>query len=793
RIQQSESFEFECTIDFDKIRKEKYYKTTKQGKSIAEVSVRPLGIDEQGKTTGFILQYKDITARREVEMQLEESNKFHQTILNKILDIVVVFSKDDNVSYINDAGKRVFGESGELLGEFPKRTEFVGEHFEKMQKLYLKAKDSLAPEGFESIRLESPTGDIAFQSGWYIPLVRNGLYDGMVITSTDVTARQIAREKEQQHLQFMETVIESLVHPFYVIDANTYKIRMANSAAKVGEFDEQSTCYALTHMRDTPCEGANHPCPIEIVKETKKSISVEHTHTYKNGESQHIELHAYPIFDAKGDVTEIIEYGLDITENKKNIKEIKINESRYRSLFENSSLALWEEDYSEVKKFFNELEAEGVSNFREYFENNPDAVESCVSKVKVLDANKTSVVLHGVQKKEELLGNLSKHFGKDGLDVFREELIALAEGRTFYQSDTVELSVRGKKQVLLFQLNVPPGFEDSLAKVYLSITDMTELSSTQEALRTSEERNRKIVNNITEGVNLVDLENYTFKFVNPYLCKILGYTKDELIGMRVHDIHPKEEIDIIMENIDALSRGENVEEGRNVPMIRKDGKIIHVNIKTSLITIDGINHLLGFFSLTSRSSEVGELDTSIDQNHEILELKEQVRNEKLLRYVAERSFHTTNFEQFVYQFLSDVGSHFDADRVGIFMIDPKTKEGSFKYEWCAKGTPKIMNRFQNVTGSKFLKEMLKISTREPIVITDIDHMSTAGKKEKDVFHELDIKSLLTVPFRTYNKIQGLIGLSSSEKREFSIHDQFVLQELAMTLSQKMEYHDMLDE
>ncbi len=38
---------------------------------------------------------------------------------------------------------------------------------------------------------------------------------------------------------------------------------------------------------------------------------------------------------------------------------------------------LWEQDFSEIKTYINYLEQEGVINFREYFDEHPEAVVQC--------------------------------------------------------------------------------------------------------------------------------------------------------------------------------------------------------------------------------------------------------------------------------------------------------------------------------------------------------------------------------------------------------------------------------
>jgi sigma-B regulation protein RsbU (phosphoserine phosphatase) len=115
----------------------------------------------------------------------------------------------------------------------------------------------------------------------------------------------------------LENTIESLTHPFYVIDAEDYSIQLANSAAKRLADAGISTCYALTHRRDTPCDSKEDPCPLVEVKRTKKPFTVEHIHYDKDGNQMYAEVRGYPIFDQAGNVVQMIEYSLDITERKR--------------------------------------------------------------------------------------------------------------------------------------------------------------------------------------------------------------------------------------------------------------------------------------------------------------------------------------------------------------------------------------------------------------------------------------------------------------------------------------------
>ncbi len=148
--------------------------------------------------------------------------------------------------------------------------------------------------------------------------------------------RKMTEEKIQNQNLFMNTILESLTHPFCVIDVNTYQIKISNSSAKKDQKVKWTTCYRLNHNQTEPCNGKSYPCPIQEVKKTKKPTTLEHVHMDNKGNPRHVEIHAYPIFDRKGEVTEIIEYAIDITERKEAEQANLRSEARHRMLFEQS-------------------------------------------------------------------------------------------------------------------------------------------------------------------------------------------------------------------------------------------------------------------------------------------------------------------------------------------------------------------------------------------------------------------------------------------------------------------------
>lgn len=129
---------------------------------------------------------------------------------------------------------------------------------------------------------------------------------------------ELEKVKDQVVLQrHLDRILDSLPHPFYVVNAHDYSIVVANQAALRGQGKEgRYTCHELTHHQSRPCLSKEHPCPLAIVRKTKKSTLVEHIHYDSKGELCFVEVYGFPIFDEQGEVVEMIEYCIDITKRK---------------------------------------------------------------------------------------------------------------------------------------------------------------------------------------------------------------------------------------------------------------------------------------------------------------------------------------------------------------------------------------------------------------------------------------------------------------------------------------------
>ncbi len=140
------------------------------------------------------------------------------------------------------------------------------------------------------------------------------------------------------------------------------------------------------------------------------------------------------------------------------------------------------------------------------------------------------------------------------------------------------------------------------------VRDITEHKKYEKALRESEERYKILFQGTADGILLADIETKQFKYANPAICRMLGYTKKEMEEMYVYDIHPEEDLEYVLSEFEAQARGEKTL-SPSVPCLRKDGRIIYADINTAKVTINGRECNVGFFAdVTEHKKVLAELE-----------------------------------------------------------------------------------------------------------------------------------------------------------------------------------------
>jgi PAS domain S-box-containing protein len=148
------------------------------------------------------------------------------------------------------------------------------------------------------------------------------------------------------------------------------------------------------------------------------------------------------------------------------------SEKRYEDIFNNLAVPILEEDISAVRKAIDDLKAQGVSDFIKYLDENPDFVRRASLTIKIIDANDAAMKLYGANSKAELLGSLDKIFVQQSYDVLKQELLAIAEGRKYFEAEDVNFNLRGERIDIWLHASIPPE-KSELKSRLLSIIDIT--------------------------------------------------------------------------------------------------------------------------------------------------------------------------------------------------------------------------------------------------------------------------------------------------------------------------------
>jgi PAS domain S-box-containing protein len=145
-------------------------------------------------------------------------------------------------------------------------------------------------------------------------------------------------------------------------------------------------------------------------------------------------------------------------------------------------------DLSSVKPCLDNLREQGIKDFRDYFQSNPQVVQHCMELVKIADVNQTAQELYEARNKEELVNGMGRTLLKQTYDIFGEALVALAEGDTQLTAETKTQTLKGNEKHISLTALIAPGYEDTWSRVLLSIADLTERKQAEEELELSEAR-----------------------------------------------------------------------------------------------------------------------------------------------------------------------------------------------------------------------------------------------------------------------------------------------------------------
>ena len=379
-----------------------------------------------------------------------------------------------------------------------------------------------------------------------------------------------------------------------------------------------------------------------------KDYSIQKRVLKKNGIAIWINLTVSPLLKNNDSFTNHIAIIEDISKKKQTEKLIKKSESRFKSLFDDSPIPLWEENFSAVKDYLIELKLmnQNIAFVTNYLELNPAVVTKCINLVHIIDVNRMSLQLYKSEIKEKFTSGLTLLIDDDARCNFTKIIVAITQEIKQVHFDTKIKTTLGEYRDVELRWSVMSGNEKSLKRIIISTEDITERKTAEKIILESRSRVESLINTIDGIVWECDVENFTFKFISKKVTKILGYTPEEWLAQPSfwidHIYHEDQEwVSLFCKNQTDLTINHDFE----YRMIAKNGSIVWLRDIVNIVIEDGKPiHLRGIMIDITRSKEAEkELNASFDLVSE--------QNERLLNfsYIISHNLrsHTSNISSIV--------------------------------------------------------------------------------------------------------------------------------------------------
>jgi two-component system, sensor histidine kinase PdtaS len=192
---------------------------------------------------------------KESNMEKLAIKRFYENLVEGINEGIWVTDRDDRLYFMNSGMEEITGVKSDKMEGLHILEDLPDESTGQLKDYYRQAKETLKPVYYDSINITSPTGRESYQSGWIIPQINEGNFDGAICTVSDQTKRKKVEKALSKSETYYRTIFENTGTATIIVDEDGMII-MANKKCepligyRVDEIQGKMTWMNFVHPED---------------------------------------------------------------------------------------------------------------------------------------------------------------------------------------------------------------------------------------------------------------------------------------------------------------------------------------------------------------------------------------------------------------------------------------------------------------------------------------------------------------------------------------------------------------
>ncbi len=263
--------------------------------------------------------------------------------------------------------------------------------------------------------------------------------------------------------QLFQTIASVSQNGIWITDSRYQTIFACSLARKMME---------LTHYEDPPPITRYFPELNNQGEQKNTSFPQAHRVVFSMNKTKLIAVNRFPL---PLNNEELILWELtDLEHNNDKWSELKKIDSTNSSLFEDSPIPIWDEDFSMIKKRIDTLKSYGVKDIKEFLQGNKQELKWMMELLVVNGINQAVVDINEAKSKEQVLDHFRSLTTEHSNEYLLTQMEAIANGKTSCEFDAELITFKGNKRYVHFKWIVVRGCEETYKQVFLTTTDLTE-------------------------------------------------------------------------------------------------------------------------------------------------------------------------------------------------------------------------------------------------------------------------------------------------------------------------------